>query len=946
MSLDGVVASLPYHHWCVNVALLSFRGEAWALTCGKGGNCSEGSAESVDKKEKAEEVKNGGKEENGIELHICDDEFKNHANKIEKLNSMPEFYDVVQKCNDNTTLIKNIKNVEFVMETPTLPSINAVIEDDEMSVNNKTPVRYKLHEPLDPLMKDVLTPAVSAVVEECLNAIVLVYGATQEMKQLGVVGTPEECGLLPYGICMVMNRCAERRERHYSSTSWSLAPPTAPEISTGTKSTDGNNNSSNNNNSSSGSSSCGSHRFVRAEASFIAFDALNIVDLIDLNNQSVELALRPGGDSTQSTRDDHQDVDSKEEPPQDEKKKTTTTSVISDAYVCHARTLPAEHASHALEALDIGLDNFTRAAEIGLLQSQAGTSLLYSLTLFTDDCHSATFHLMCFAEDAVLQNWLVSSALTFSQTVPDVDELNSTNMQNVSLPPPPPKPPQPPTLHHKAAALLVPLLSCGNIFASVLICAYNSITAIRRLTRDLSFALAGSHMITAPYVTPLISRRSQQPLPEGWEESFTYDGRRYYIEKSTKQATWENPRIDKKEELVNGVTLNNEKNGIQQSNILNSVRDQEPARVQMSSEDELYLEEGLRRACRGTSRLGETSHVDPPYTIVVIDVQEEKHVLLGPAASKKKSAEITAPVPVTTPEMLLYQPPLVPISIAAVNRKTKQKFRSDSPISPDDEDDDDEYEDNDNNNGCDDLKEDGDGLKNGNVNEVDYFSSQPAVYDVADLTGFNEGDDDDEEEEDFDLEEGKAIPCNTENTTTDTVRFYANVMNGENKMGSSITSVCGGNVSSTSTTSGDSSDSDSSNNNNSNSNGSNSGGDDDQGKQTTNTNNNTTTTTNTATNTTTCVNNTNTNNSNNNTNNSTTATTATAAVVAAATPQVSVSLELQELESLTDEFTRFYRESCETKRKLQQVELELGREREENAKLREQLAALKGTIQE
>lgn len=56
------------------------------------------------------------------------------------------------------------------------------------------------------MLNATIEPAVKAVIERCVNAMVLVYGATHEMKHMGLIGTPEECGLLPHGIRVFMRR--------------------------------------------------------------------------------------------------------------------------------------------------------------------------------------------------------------------------------------------------------------------------------------------------------------------------------------------------------------------------------------------------------------------------------------------------------------------------------------------------------------------------------------------------------------------------------------------------------------------------------------------------------------------------------------------------------------------------------------------------------------------
>lgn len=472
--------------------------------------------------------------EDSVALHQC----------VSVVNSPPVTYGV-------DDLLGRITNVEFM----------ATASSPEEAVAG-VPMHYRLASSLEPMLNATLNPAITAVVDHCVSSMVLVYGATQEMKQMGLIGTPEACGLLPHGIRTLMERLLDRRELQLSkaasfnctakltgdrtaaapdsagsNASSSVPPRAAGSVSPPFAGGDDAVSDSDHTEgvpSRSGTSqahsfvfpSIGSrhHRFVRMEATFIAFDSTSVVDLLDLSNKHAELVLKLAPPPTSSAFEEKTgDVNS-----------ATSASATTDSFVLNAQAMPVENTNDALSALDVGLDNLTRALELPLLHSESGSSLLFSLTAFTDTCRCATMHILCLAEDPAAQTWLVSTVQARSQAIPLGEEQSWASIQNTPMPPP---------LHHHAATMLVPALCFGNVFTSALICVYNSITALSRLNRDLTLAVTGYRMRTIPRVTLASSRRGLKKLPPSWEEHFTNDGRRYFIDTSTQTTTWKDPRF-------------------------------------------------------------------------------------------------------------------------------------------------------------------------------------------------------------------------------------------------------------------------------------------------------------------------------------------------------------------------------------------------------------------
>ncbi|RNF12766.1 hypothetical protein TraAM80_00121 [Trypanosoma rangeli] len=608
MPMKGDANESPYRRWCVSVALQSFCGEPWALSRGQGGcdhSDTGGEPEHTDAASRQQKL-DAMTHIAGAPLQLCENCAKQHVNDTEREEHLLHLLDVLRQYNSNEKLLEHTTDVLFALESPTLTGTSEHVEN-ALKEECGAQMHYELLTPLDPLVTTVLSPAVSVVTDECLNAMVLVYGATQEMRQFGVIGTPEKCGLLPQGIFMVMNRTVELQERELNAMSHPLAPSAVSEAVEGNNITTSTNDDF---------GVIGTHSFVRAESTFIAFGATCIVDLLDLRNDHVELVLHLEG--------------SPSAPHHDEGIKTSpglSGDMPADAHVCHARTMPAEHANHALEALDIGLGNFTRATEMGLLHSDAGSSLLFSLTLFTDDCRSATFHFLCLAEDATVQNWLASSTLAHSQAIPDGEKPEWPTRQNMTFPEVP---------DHNTVTMLVPSLSFGNLLTSVLVCGYNSIIALQRLSRDLNFAVTGCRVMTMPQFTDVKGQRSYQPLPPEWEEGVTQDGRRYYVEKSTKRSTWDDPRIELKERRKKTPLDCSDDPQEEIGFAIPAMR--QPLHIPLNKEDKAFLDEDLRNACRGTLPSTKSKSEEPPYRIVVVDTGNEQHVLLGSTPLRQTDA--------------------------------------------------------------------------------------------------------------------------------------------------------------------------------------------------------------------------------------------------------------------------------------------------------------------
>lgn len=459
-------------------------------------------------------------------------------------------------------LLGRITNVEFIAEQSSPEETAAGV-----------PMHYRLASSLEPMLNATLNPAITAVVDHCVSAMVLVFGATQEMKQMGLIGTPEECGLLPHGIRTMTDRFLERKEQQQQKASSAngspktsgeksannsggggvggqalSSPPLRP--SAGPSSPQGNNGGGDDA-ASDGDHTDGAHsrsatsqaysfvfpsigsrhhRFVRMESTFIAFDSTSVVDLLDLSNKRVELVLKLAPPPTPSAF----------EEKTDDVNAPSSSSATTDSFVLNARAMPVENTNDALSALDVGLENLSRALELALLQSESGSSLLFSLTAFTDTCRCATMHILCLAEDPAAQTWLASTVQARSQAIPLGEEQSWASIQNTPMPPP---------LHHHAATMLVPALCFGNMFTSVLVCVYNSITALSRLNRDLTFVVTGYRMRTIPRVTLASSRRGLKKLPPSWEEYFTNDGRHYFIDTTTQTTTWEDPRFTYQQRL-------------------------------------------------------------------------------------------------------------------------------------------------------------------------------------------------------------------------------------------------------------------------------------------------------------------------------------------------------------------------------------------------------------
>ncbi|GET90714.1 hypothetical protein, conserved [Leishmania tarentolae] len=537
--------------------------------------------------------------EDNAMLHQC----------VSAVNNPPVTYDA-------DDLIGRITNVEFIAE-----------EGSPEDASAGMPIHYRLASSLEPMLNATLNPAITAVVDHCISSMVLVYGATQEMKQMGLIGTPEECGLLPHGIRTLMERLLVRKERQLSKAASSncTSKPTGDRVSAAPDNININASSSAQTSTAEGASppfgggddavscsddnegvpsrtstsqspsfvfpSIGSrhHRFVRMEATFIAFDSTSVVDLLDLANRRAELVLKLASPPTPSEFEKTGNANS-----------ATSTFTTTDSFVLNAQAMPVENPNDALSALDVGLDNFTRALEQSLLRSESGSSLLFSLTAFTDTCRCATMHTLCLAEDPAAQTWLASTVQARSQTIPLGEEQSWASLRNTPMPLP---------LHHHAATLLVPVLCFGNMFTSVLICAYNSVTALSRLNRDLTLAVTGYRMRTIPRVTWASSRRGLKKLPPSWEEEFTNDGRRYFIDTTTQTTTWKDPRsYPHCSSRSGGLTGNNSSGSGTGAGSARSSRSgsshHRPSRISLGPDDKDFLLRRLQKEMYGGSTGG------------------------------------------------------------------------------------------------------------------------------------------------------------------------------------------------------------------------------------------------------------------------------------------------------------------------------------------------------
>ncbi|KAK7194227.1 WW domain containing protein [Novymonas esmeraldas] len=512
--------------------------------------------------------------EDSAALHQC----------VSAINSPPVTFGV-------DDLLSRITNVEFIAEQGTAEDV----------ASGGVPMHYRLASSLEPMLHATLNPAITAVVDHCVSSIVLVYGATQEMKQMGLIGTPEECGLLPHGIRALMERLLERKERQLSkASSGGGSGVGGDDAVSGSDRTDGVHSRP------ATSHACnfvfpaiGSrrHRFVRMEAAFTAFDSTNVVDLLDLSNKHVELVLKLAPPPTPSAFDDKTE----------EGTSAANASATTDSFVLNSRAMPVENTNDALSALDVGLENLSRALELSLLQSESGSSLLFSVTAFTDTCRCATMHVLCLAEDPAAQTWLASTVQARSQAIPLGEEQSWASIQNTPMPPP---------LHHHAATMLVPSLCFGNMFTSVLICVYNSITALSRLNRDLTFALTGYRMRTIPRVTLASSRKGLRKLPPSWEEYFTSDGRRYFIDTSTQTTTWDDPRFTQSHRSSRSGSSNGSRGsgGSSSGSGSGSVgggsggSQHRPSRIGLGAGDKDFLASRLQQEMHGTGAAAAQAH--------------------------------------------------------------------------------------------------------------------------------------------------------------------------------------------------------------------------------------------------------------------------------------------------------------------------------------------------
>ncbi|KAH8613694.1 hypothetical protein ERJ75_000719000 [Trypanosoma vivax] len=593
---DSAVAPLKQRQWCVNVAVQSFSGELWAL--------EKSAASSMDSGPGDDPVVSHAPEDSVTTetLYPCEKGIKKAVGRAITSEEVSHYLNILNECNSDEKLVGRITHLEFALSTPSSACDNA--EDSSTIMDsNSIPPTYKFENSPVSLFEAVLAPPISAVVDECLDATVVVYGPTHEMKQLGVEGTPDQHGLLPRSIYMLLGGCARQGEQNAAVDSVpapSSSDPVPPNVDNGAKEDEG--------------THCEKkdHHFVRAEACFIAFDGHKIVDLLDLSNDRVAFDLQLGDAAEGFTANERE--------------------CPADTRISGARAVSVENAEDALNALDVGLDNYERITQTRLPQFGTSASLLFSITLFTDDCHSAVFRVFCLGEDSQLHDWLVSSTLTMSRALWSADgacggvtgkTTSGERMSRYVLPSP---------LRHHAATLLAPLLCVGKVYVSLLVCVYNYAASLRRLTRDLSFALAGTKMITRPCKASVQSRCSRRPLPPKWEEKFTNDGRSYFIEWSVKKITWEDPRLAKATEgRLN--ECHSASRGLMERHMPQFPGTSMP----LSVEERLFLdvkspnmsqnEESSQHEKDTVTDV--TSDGEPCYSIVLATASGERHVLLG-----------------------------------------------------------------------------------------------------------------------------------------------------------------------------------------------------------------------------------------------------------------------------------------------------------------------------
>lgn len=212
---------------------------------------------------------------------------------------------------------------------------------------------------------------------------------------------------------------------------------------------------------------------------------------------------------------------------------SSSSQPSTDAFVRNASTVPCRTVNEALSVLDLGLDNFA-VADATFLQSEGSSSLLFSLTAYTNTYRSATLHLLCLAEDLSAQSWFVSTVVARCKAMREDHEQSWASIQNI---------PFPHLLPHRVVRMLVPPLCFGNLFFSLLVCPYNYAMSINRLNRDLSLVQQGYRMLTIPQVTNVQSRTSFRPLPHPWEEKFKMDGQRYFHNTETGVNVKDDPRL-------------------------------------------------------------------------------------------------------------------------------------------------------------------------------------------------------------------------------------------------------------------------------------------------------------------------------------------------------------------------------------------------------------------
>nr|CCD14944.1 unnamed protein product [Trypanosoma congolense IL3000] len=175
--------------------------------------------------------------------------------------------------------------------------------------------------------------------------------------------------------------------------------------------------------------------------------------------------------------------------------------------------------------------------------------------------------------------------------------------------------------------LLMPLLCSGNIYVSLLICVYNSVTALHRLLRDLSFAVAARQVTTVPRKTVV------RELPLSFSQSSNVHRRM-----PDDEQQWSTAKSLKNDLPISGVEPRSPTELQMGISLPRSA-----VCVPLSIDDKLIHEEELQRARErkflapaDAVSVSSPSYIrELPYTIVLTTAQNENRLLLGPLSSSQ-----------------------------------------------------------------------------------------------------------------------------------------------------------------------------------------------------------------------------------------------------------------------------------------------------------------------